>query len=804
MKKAWLALFFSSLLFSCVSDFSNKPNLYNHLPKDASLTLKVNNLEVFLNSTENNSVLNALEQYASVSKLDTLIDPLKYLNPESELLISFNGNSYVLASKYSTDLFKIDSLKNVASESFSSPSGTITKTSIENGTIYNGVKDSIFLASNNLENLKTALAKSEPNLELEKLFNTTDDTKTASTVINTKSIQPKFTNHTFLNQPDFTNQIVLDLDINDNEFSFSGITQASDSIGSLINSFKNTIPQENTITQISPKDVHSIISITYNDYSAFKTNLSHYNNKTVDSINQHFDYSNEIGMISKDGNEAIVIKSIDPELTEEYFDGSEFIEGFRDVVINKTESPEIISEAFSPFITKSDASFFMRLDTFFIFSDNVDFLKSIISDYLNNNTIQNSEIYHNIREQLNDESSILVLMNDASLNSVFDNNFSEEKTLGLDQYKLSAIQYVYDNNFAHINGVVKAHKRRRLSKSVTEEYNISLDADILMAPQTVKNHVTRQKDIVVQDVNNVLYLISNKGTVLWKKQLHGPVLGKIEQIDTYKNGRLQLAFATPNRVYVLDRNGKDVNAFPLKFNDDITQPLSVFDYDKKKEYRFLVTQDRSLLMYDKNGKTVSGFTFGRANSTISTKPKHFRIGSKDYIVFAEGQKLQILNRVGKTRIDIKPSFNFSGNSIFNYKNSFATTTEEGTLLQIDTKGKTNISSLNLSKDHFLTTTSKTLVSLDDNKLTIRSKTIELDFGDYSDPKIFYINDKIYVTTTDLQTKKVYLFDSQIKPIDNFPVYGNSAITLDNIDKDRNLEFVVKGDDNAVIIYEITQ
>ena len=91
-----------------------------------------------------------------------------------------------------------------------------------------------------------------------------------------------------------------------------------------------------------------------------------------------------------------------------------------------------------------------------------------------------------------------------------------------------------------------------------------------------------------------------------------------------------------------------------------------------------------------------------------------------------------------------------------------------------------------------------------NKLTIRSKSIELDFGDYTDPKIFYINDKIYVSVTDLQTKKVYLFDSQTKSIDNFPVYGNSAITMDNIDKDRNLEFVVQGDDNAVIVYEITQ
>jgi hypothetical protein len=41
-----------------------------------------------------------------------------------------------------------------------------------------------------------------------------------------------------------------------------------------------------------------------------------------------------------------------------------------------------------------------------------------------------------------------------------------------------------------------------------------------------------------------------------------------------------------------------------------------------------------------------------------------------------------------------------------------------------------------------------------------------------------------------------------KPLANFPVYGNSAITMDNIDKDNNLEVVTKGDNNSIIVYEI--
>src|SRR5690606_3054113 len=120
----------------------------------------------------------------------------------------------------------------------------------------------------------------------------------------------------------------------------------------------------------------------------------------------------------------------------------------------------------------------------------------------------------------------------------------------------------------------------------------------------------------------------------------------------------------------------------------------------------------------------------------------------------------------------------------------------------DENGKMSSSNLSLGEKHSITATSKTLVTLSENILHIRTNKVELDFGDYTPPRIFYINDKIYVSVTDLQAKKVYLFDSLGKAIDNFPVYGNSTIDLDNIDKGKTPEFVTKGDQNGIIIYQI--
>jgi hypothetical protein len=226
----------------------------------------------------------------------------------------------------------------------------------------------------------------------------------------------------------------------------------------------------------------------------------------------------------------------------------------------------------------------------------------------------------------------------------------------------------------------------------------------------------------------------------------------------------------------------------------------VFDYDNNKNYRLLVTQGNDLLMYNVSGKSVNGFNYQKA-AEIKSQPQHFRINNKDYIVFAAGNTMKILNRQGQTRIDVKESIDFSENDIYLYKDLFTTTNRNGDLVQVNTSGSVSKQSLNLDKNHAITATSKTIATLSENNLTIKQNTFELDFGNYTNPIIFYINDKIYVSVTDLQAKKVYLFDSLAKIQNNFPVYGNSAIDFKNIDKDSNLEFVTIGDGNSIIIYQ---
>lgn len=803
-------VFLLLIICSCESDKTYTVNELGLVPKNTSVMIKTKSIGSLKSNLKNNALLKELSKYNQVKNFEKNLNLFDNLNLKEDILICFGKDSndslqISVITKYSDSLISTKASKNLISETITTDELTYTKTTINNQTYYSTVVDSLFFITNTLSHITPVKKETEVDLELERIYQTADKDKSLSVIINAKHkhLMPSFFNDENLNKIPFSDYYLFDTDVSQNQILINGIIKAKDSSKTLITAFKNTIPQENLVGKVTPFDADYFMSFTFDDFKIFSDNLKNIQKRDAIIETAMFDNASEIGLIKKNDSQALVIHSIDDIATQDAISYQNAIENFRDVNINTFEEPELFSQTLSPLINFKSASYYAHIDAFFVFSDSVEFIKDIIASYQNNSNVYESKAYKNIFKDLSDEASLLVYANATSLNTILNDNFSEDVSLSLSGHNASAIQFIYDHDFAHVNAVIKKHgNSSTIPNAVSELSSITLDADLLTEPQLVSNFTNNQKDIVVQDVNNYLYQISNEGKVLFKKQLEGKVLGKIEQIDIYKNGRLQLAFATPKRVYVLDRNGKDVTPFPLKFNDNITQPLSVFDYDNKKDYRLLVTQGKSLLMYDVSGNNVKGFTYKTAPNTITKQPKHFRIGKRDYIVFAHGNTMEIIDRIGKPRVTVNENINFSDNEIFLYDNTFTTTSISGELIKVGENGQVSKENLKLIENHFTTTTSKTLITLSENILNIKSKKVELPFGDYTAPKIYYLNDKIYIATTDLQTNKAYLFDSQGEIITNFPVYGNSTILLENINKDNTLEAITKGSSNSMIIYQL--
>ena len=800
-------LFLACLITACSSEKKNK-DLYHYIPEEAHLVIKSTDLQSLVSNIENNHFLQKLNGSTVFDSLAKKTDILKHLNNKGLAMIAFSKDDggalqYTLLTKYTDSIFNLDTAPDHSVETITTKAQTYHKTTVNGRAFFNTVVDSIFIGATSQQLMLSALKghvykhkdllKTAANGSQLSMFIDEKATNVFTELLLKDSLHPQR----------LTEYALLDVNLEQDEVLFNGITRATDSTQSLINAFKGTLPQKNDLPKITPSSSDGFLSLTFNNFHTFHDNLKAY--QKTDSLELDktlFGSISEIGVIYQGEQQALVLNALDETTTAQAISSSQRIDSYRSVDVLSFNQPELFENTLSPFVTSFRADKYVVLDNFFVFCQDMALLQTIIANYQNNTTLSEKSYFQNISKKLSDESSLLISVNTPRLNAILKNTLSNTATLEGHDYKWATIQFIADNNFAHIHGIIKKDKAKATEASVTEEFNIKLNERLLNTPQFVTNHLTKEKEIVVQDIKNNLYLISNKGKILWKKQLPGAILGTINQIDMYKNGRLQLAFATANRVHVIDRNGNDVKPFPLEFNDKITQPLSVFDYDNNRKYRLLVTQGKNIFMLDTKGSSVKGFTFKSANTALIHQPQHIRIGRKDYIVLKTANRLYILDRTGKPRVSPKNQYDYSDQAVYEYQGNFATTTKNGVLITIDQKGNTASRDLKLTDMHHLTTTAKTLVAQSENRLTIKSNTLEMDYGNYTAPEIFYLYDKIYVTLTDLQTNKIYLFDSNGKSLDNFPVYGTSKIELDNIDKDRHLEFVTKGSDNSILIYQI--
>ena len=561
------------------------------------------------------------------------------------------------------------------------------------------------------------------------------------------------------------------------------------------NIFKGSISSELKNYEITPKNITSLKS--YN----FK-NLNNYLKKaSIDEVKENRfsvilnNNSIEITEIKLDNEQVFIFRLDEIKLFKNYLINKNTIStkhrGFE--IYNNTD---LDINPFISFANFNNKEKILLFKDYLVFSNNEKTLKQFINDNLNKNTLKSNSSFNRLFSSI---SSFNTLNNNYFSGSNY--NFFNELNLlnSKNDFTENSFQLVQDNGIIHFNAVISKDTNEDENLKISKLFDVEIDEEIIMYPHFVKNHVTKNLDIVVQDTKNNLYLISKDGKVIWKKKINQPILGQISQIDIYKNGRLQLIFNTKNKIYVLDRNGNNVKQFPKTFNDPITQPLAVFDYDNNKNYRLLVTQGSELLMYDKNGKKVSGFKYKKSSNNITSKPKHFRILNKDFIVFKIGNKMKILNRKGRERINVNDDINFSNQNVFEYNDKLISTTTDQKLVQIDVNGVIDLSSL---KNLSLNSDGSNLVVLDENSIKLSPNIASIPFGNYGSPQLSNINKNLLITLYDKQNKKSYLFNKNLILDTSFPVYSLIPMEIGDMNRDKKIELIISNKNKFISCYTI--
>ena len=814
MKNKLILLLLPLCLFlSCLKNTEEMSSILQTIPPNAVAILKVNQFKALKKDLKENPSLQSFKETPLYISLLGKLKGLDSISLPSQSLISFvavgkEQYEYLISIPNTNNFTKelaIDSLKTILYEKKEYKSFILN-----NVKLYSYILSDVNLVSSSQLLIENSIRNGvlTPDPILVKLYNSSESSKTASVFLHTEGktswIKTLLNEKTQTAIPNFSNWYALDIESSSDKIVLSGIAIPKDSLKNIGSLFNNMPALEHHIHENIPQNAKAVLSYTFGNFDVFLKNQQSYLDRAT-PLDPVFSSVEELAIVNFSKEKMVVLKTFSNGTLEEQLKAlKQPLETFEGLEIYSLKDSNLLNQYFNPLVSEFDAKYQVTIGDYYLFSSNLTNFKSVLRNLNKGNTYQQNPVFLHTKENLSSESSILFLSSATYLKQLL----SKEKITGIDWDKSPladqsfSIQITPDYGFLHTHIQLSNLTKTTTTSATSLLFSYELDATIGNTPQFVKNHKTKKQDIIVQDVQNALYLISADGDLLWKKELKGPVQGKIEQVDLYKNGNLQLAFTTDTEFLVLDRNGKEVAPFSFSYKGTPLNSLAVFDYDNSKKYRFVVTQGKKVFMYDKNGKEVSGFKFNNAKAHINTAPKHFRVGRKDYLVFSIGNSFAILNRVGKTRIKQNASISFSDNDFYLYQDKFSATDNKGVLHQIDEKGKLSTTPLNLGTDHGIVATNKTFVSIHDNIINIRGKKTELDFGVYTKPQIFYKNNRILVGVTDLQNKKCYLFDSQSKLIPGFPIYGKSSMDIENIDTDKNLELVLVEDDHMLSIYKI--
>ena len=797
--------------------------LIKYIPRKASVIVKTKNIKGLQSAIKNNDLIQAFTKSRYQDFLTSTAPLLKDLKSKNETLICYTqigDNTYDVSvlTKVTPTVFTPDSTK-VTQTKIGSTTPAITKIQSSDVTFYTLEIEGIFIASTSQLLLENTLREQEENgiandNDFITAYNATSDA-TANILVKGNEIDdvwstlyPNAKNHPLHEAFSWS---LGDLDISQNDIKVSGVTLVKDSTEQRLLLFKNTKPLKNTIDQIAPITAQSVTSISYDNWSIYRNNLADLHkidpSKFIIKGEDLLSSFDEIGSIQLDAGTVIAAHTVDPTVTEDAIASQKEEETiFRQVPIYRFKEKTIFTKTYESLIKAPSVQLYCVLDNFYVFAEKQELLETMIANYQNNATLVASTAYTNTKSQLSNASSLLRITNTEKI--AYEDLVSEKdakafKKITIPEYSFAALQLIQDSNFMHLNIVINKNENTQSDGAITQIASTKLEASISRAPQLVKNHRTKGVDVLLQDEANVLHLISNSGKLLWQKELDGPILGDVQQVDLYRNGRLQLAFTTPKTWYILDRNGKEVKPFSVSFNETITQPLAVFDYERNRKYRFVITQGTQVQMFDKDAKIIKGFGFSNTENTIIYPPKHLQISNKDYIVIAENSgKLHILSRTGKSRINVKETIQFGDTPIFKEKNTFTTYDINGGKITITTSGKLTRTQSDNITNTVVNTNGNTTASLLENKLIINNKVIDLEYGSYTAPEVFKVGKQVLITLTNTETSQVWCFNEKGEPLDNFPVYGTGPAHFDYLERTKNLGFVTQGDANSILIYQI--
>lgn len=657
----------------------------------------------------------------------------------------------------------------------------------------------------------------------------------------------------------------LDMMYKNDAFLMSGYTYADDSLNHYLNIFKSQKADDNEFLNTLPGNTSAFIAFNFSDAKAWRKSYIEYLQKRGEyaRLNAKLEmsaanYGLDLADLLYNGIEgAVCIDWMNTNLSS----GVQEIVGIiqlRDPEQMKADLAKIKlpdSTAVAPVaIGNSTARYFPERDIFselfgrgfddlearyyMISNGNLIFAKSIAALQLYDRKARAGErltddpFFIQFSKSLASESNIYMYLNFANAKSLVADNLNKKYknvyTQNIEKFskiQAAGLQFGVSNDLIFTNFYSNFNPQfRRTKKNIWETH---LDTSFSMKPVLVKNHVTGNNEVLIQDDANRLVLIGEDGKVLWKKNIAGKILSDIYQIDKYKNNKLQYMFNTSRQLFLVDRNGDNVDGFPITFKSPATNGIAIFDYDKDKNYRVLVAcANKNVYLLTADGGRVDGWEFGQTKSEVTLPAQHFIADGKDYIIFSDITNTYIVSRRGETRIAPKSEFERSRNSAFYFEKGngkddsrFVTTGKNGDVYFIFINGLVKKMSLGeFTENHRFIYDDidgdgiNYFVYTDNNKLYVFNRDKSERFTEKFDAdlknslNLYQFGKGVkYIGVSPRGLNKIFLIQPDGKVLKGFPMHGNGPFSIGKLkpaDKTSDLNLITGSTDGFLFNYRL--
>ncbi len=521
----------------------------------------------------------------------------------------------------------------------------------------------------------------------------------------------------------------LDFSFKNQSFILNGFTSANDT-SLFLDLFNEQTPSNIRLTSFAPYNTSVLLYFGIKDFTSFYPNLK----KFLNSNNLHND--NYRNIITKCNSEGIDIENILTNLIgNEYAFVSNTISSKNNTdnffaVLNVADSisaremlrvlvqkfpdescqldtansniyycgcidlPPLAPAFFGNIFSPVKKNCFILYKDFLIIGNSINALKKEVAFIESGKTLASNQNFTNFSDNITNEANVFLYCNirksidfiSQYLNNKLQQKIKDNRDI-LTNFEALALQFNKKDNLFY-TGICLKHNPAYVDESPAL-WEVLLNTNVASKPHIFYDKTGNLNNIQIFDIYNNLYMINKTGEIVWKTQLPEKIISQIYEVDINNNGEKCYAFNSEKKIYILNNTGEILKGYPVKLPSPAASGMSVFDYDNKLEYRFVIPlKNKRIINLTYKGKKVNGWNIPILDSYSETGVTHYRIAGNDLLVTSSAEgTVYIINRRGGVIFNSTGKFKIANNT-----NIFA---DEDNLIFAATNGK--IYNVNASK-----------------------------------------------------------------------------------------------------------